>query len=112
MKYFNTLKLFWALVNPRVMDELGLAILLSLWIATLLVLAIWVAFWKTRKKKRERTESDEFLSDEFSQIDDEPVLDTKLSSIQPIYKPYPITFEVGWEGVGTEFYPFDYSNAI
>ena len=96
----------------REMDELGLAILLSLWIATLLVLAIWVVFWKTRKKKREKTESEEFLSDEFSQIDDEPVLETKLSSIQPIYKPYPITFEVRRERVETGFYSFDYSNDI
>jgi cbb3-type cytochrome oxidase subunit 3 len=76
------------------MNELGLAIVLSLWIATLLVLAIWVAFWKTRKKKLASSESEEFLSDDFSQIDDEPALETKLSSVQPIYKPYPITFEV------------------
>ncbi len=77
------------------MNELGLAIALSLWIATLLVLAIWVAFWKTRKKKRSDAESDEeFLSEEFSQIDDEPALETKVSSVQPIYKPYPITFKV------------------
>ena len=77
------------------MNELGLAIAISLWIATLLILAIGVVFWKTRKKKRRSSESEEeFLSEEFSQIDDEPALATKVSSVQPIYKPYPITYEV------------------
>lgn len=77
------------------MNELGLAIALSLWIATLIILAVWVIFWKTRKKKRTNSESEEeFLSEEISQIDDEPVFSTKVSSIQPSYRPYPIIYEV------------------
>ena len=77
------------------MNEVSLAVALSLWIATLLILVIWVAFWKTKKKKTVHSDSEEeFLSEEISQNDDEPAFGTKLSSIQPIYKPYPIVYEV------------------
>ena len=77
------------------MNEIGLAIALSLWIATLIILAGWVVFWKTRKKKRTNSESEEeFLSEEISEIDDEPAFSTKVTSIQPSYRPYPIIYEV------------------
>lgn len=76
------------------MNEVGLSITISLWIATLLILALWIAFWKTRKKKRENSKSEEYFSEEISQIDNEPALATKLSSIQPVYNPYPIKYEV------------------
>ena len=71
------------------MNELALAIALSLWIATLIILVVWVVFWKTRKKKHTNSESEEeFLSEEISH-DDEPALSTKVASVQPSYKPYP-----------------------
>ena len=77
------------------MNEIGLAIALSLWIATLIILAGWVVFWKTRKKKRTNSESEEeFLSEEISEIDDEPAFSTKVTSIQPSYRPYPIICKV------------------
>lgn len=83
------------------MDELVLAIVISLWIATLLVLAIWVAFWKSRTKKRAISESEEELVSEKISLENKPAVVTKITSVQPIYKPYPtVTHEVGRDSTG------------
>lgn len=71
------------------MNKLLLIIALSVLIATLLIFVIWVALWKSRKKKRQKPESEEEFLSKGIQIHDEPLLETKTSSVQPIYKPYP-----------------------